>query len=92
MGWHAGWNWFAGVGFAVPITGFDLKLPALLVQLTPLGSDFLTGGRDGPEGSVLTTGLLVAATLLLLLWPTDSLTALQRTPATGDALLTQEST
>ncbi|MEQ1725077.1 MAG: type II CAAX endopeptidase family protein [Sphingopyxis sp.] len=69
MGWHAGWNWFAGVGFAVPITGFDLKLPALLVQLTPSGPDLLTGGHAGPESSVLTIALLAAATLLLLLLP-----------------------
>lgn len=74
MGWHAGWNWFTGVGFAVPITGFDLKLPALLIELTPAGPDMLTGGPAGPESSVLTIALLAAATLLLLLWPrlTDS--------------------
>ena len=69
MGWHAGWNWFTGVGFAVPITGLDVHLPALMVKLTPTGPDFLTGGPAGPEGSVLTIGLLAAATLLLLLWP-----------------------
>lgn len=72
MGWHAGWNWFTGVGFAVPITGLDVKQPALLVKLTPTGPDFLTGGPAGPEGSVLTIGLLAAATLLLLLWPKGS--------------------
>lgn len=75
MGWHAGWNWITGVGFAVPITGFDLHLPALLVQLTPEGPNFLTGGRDGPEGSVLTMGLLAMATLILLVWPNGSLTS-----------------
>lgn len=73
MGWHAGWNWFTGVGFAVPITGLDLQMPALLVKLTPTGSDFLTGGPAGPESSVLTIGLLAAATLLVLLWPRGSL-------------------
>jgi uncharacterized protein len=72
MGWHAGWNWFTGVGFAVPITGFDLQLPALLVKLTPTGPDYLTGGPAGPEGSVLTIGVLAAATLLLLRWPRGS--------------------
>lgn len=69
MGWHAGWNWFAGVGFAVPITGFDLHLPALLVQLVPVGPADLTGGPAGPESSLLTIGMLAVATLLLLLWP-----------------------
>lgn len=69
MGWHAGWNWITGVGFAVPITGFDLQLPALVVQLMPSGPDFLTGGPGGPEGSVLTIGMLAVATMLLLFWP-----------------------
>ncbi|GEN98928.1 hypothetical protein NSE01_07610 [Novosphingobium sediminis] len=91
MGWHAGWNWITGVGFALPITGFDLHLPALLVQLTPSGPDFLTGGPDGPEGSVLTIIMLAVATPLLLLWPRDSRTAPQRTPAQGSESATQES-
>lgn len=73
MGWHAGWNWFTGVGFAVPITGLDVRLPALLVKLTPTGPNFLTGGPAGPESSVLTIGLLAAGTLLLLVWPKRSL-------------------
>jgi uncharacterized protein len=69
MGWHAGWNWFAGVGFAVPITGYDLQLPALVVQLVPSGPALLTGGPAGPESSILTIGMLAVFTLLLLLWP-----------------------
>jgi uncharacterized protein len=79
MGWHAGWNWFTGVGFAVPITGLDVNLPALLVKLTPTGPDFLTGGPAGPESSVLTIGLLAAATLLVLLWPKGPLGSVPRT-------------
>lgn len=81
MGWHAGWNWFTGVGFAVPITGFDLHLPALVVQLTPSGPAYLTGGPAGPESSVLTIGLLALATLLLLFWRRRSEHA---TPRTAD--------
>ena len=92
MGWHAGWNWITGVGFAVPITGFDLHLPALLVQLTPSGPDFLTGGPDGPEGSVLTIGLMAAATLLLLIWPEGPLGSTQRAPARTSEMATREST
>lgn len=83
MGWHAGWNWFTGIGFAVPITGLDLKLPALLVHLTPVGSDALTGGPAGPESSVLTIGLLAAGTLILLLWPRGAFDPVERTPAQG---------
>jgi hypothetical protein len=65
MGWHAGWNWFAGVCFGVAITGMDAHLPALLEKLTPVGPDFLTGGSDGPEGSVLTVALLAIASILV---------------------------
>jgi membrane protease YdiL (CAAX protease family) len=35
MGWHAGWNWLLATGFELPVTGLDLKLPALLVALSP---------------------------------------------------------
>jgi hypothetical protein len=66
MGWHAGWNWFGGVGFGIPITGLDVHLPALLEKLVPIGPDFLTGGFDGPEGSVLTLTPLALASLMLL--------------------------
>lgn len=69
MGWHTGWNWFAGVGFGVPITGLDVHQPALLVKLVPIGPDHLTGGFDGPEGSVLTLALLALASLALFVLP-----------------------
>lgn len=91
MGWHAGWNWLTGVGFAVPITGLDLKLPALLVQLTPTGTDMLTGGPAGPESSALTIGLLASATLLLLAWPSNSRTDPEQIPARDREPTTQES-
>lgn len=66
MGWHTGWNWFGGTGFAVPITGLDTKLPALVVKLTPVGPAWLNGAGDGPEGSVFTLALLAAASLGIL--------------------------
>jgi membrane protease YdiL (CAAX protease family) len=69
MGWHAGWNWFDGVGFGLPITGLDVHLPALLEKLAPIGPDYLTGGFDGPEGSVLTLAQLSLASLLVLIVP-----------------------
>ncbi len=70
MGWHTGWNWFAGAGFAVPITGFDSQLPALVVKLVPVGPAYLNGAGEGPEGSIFTVALLTAASLGLLLLPT----------------------
>lgn len=70
MGWHTGWNWFGGTGFAVPITGLDTGLPALVVKLVPAGPAYLTGAGDGPEGSIFTLALLTAASLGLLLQST----------------------
>jgi membrane protease YdiL (CAAX protease family) len=55
MGWHAGWNWMLATGFEVPVTGVDAHLPALAIKLVPIGTDFLTGGAQGPEGSILCT-------------------------------------
>ena len=59
MGWHAGWNWILATGFDVPVTGFDAGVPALTVSLAPAGPDFLTGGAEGPEGSIFSTLFLV---------------------------------
>lgn len=67
MGWHVGWNWFAGAGFGVPITGLDTGLPALVVTMVPVGPAWLNGAGEGPEGSVFTLVLPAVGTLWLLL-------------------------
>jgi hypothetical protein len=67
MGWHAGWNWLLAVGFEVPVTGLDAKMPALLVKLVPQGPAYLTGGAQGPEGSVV-CGLFFAIAIGVVLW------------------------
>lgn len=67
MGWHVGWNWFAGAGFDVPITGLETGLPALLAKMVPVGSPYLHGGGEGPEGSLYTLALLAIAALWLML-------------------------
>ncbi|QIL20845.1 CPBP family intramembrane glutamic endopeptidase [Thermomonas sp. HDW16] len=61
MGWHAGWNWLLATGFELPVTGIDTHLPALLVALRPHGGDVLTGGAQGPEGSVLCSVFFILA-------------------------------
>lgn len=61
MGWHTGWNWLLAVGFELPVTGIDAHLPALLVALRPHGSDALTGGAQGPEGSFLCSAFFIVA-------------------------------
>lgn len=67
MGWHAGWNWIIATGFDVPVTGLDAGVPALIVSLAPAGSDLLTGGADGPEGSIFCTLFLVCG-IIFFAW------------------------
>lgn len=59
MGWHAGWNWLLAVGFGLPVTGFDVGIPALLVGLQPVGPEWLNGGTHGPEGSVFCVAFFI---------------------------------
>jgi hypothetical protein len=66
MGWHAGWNWMLAVAFELPVTGIDANVPALAVKLVPRGAQVLTGGAQGPEGSIF-CGILLAAGALGLL-------------------------
>ena len=65
MGWHAGWNWTFATGFELRVTGLDAHEPALFIKLIPKGPDYLTGGVQGPEGSLLCTLLLLAATIVV---------------------------
>ncbi|MGH6870588.1 MAG: CPBP family intramembrane glutamic endopeptidase [Rhizomicrobium sp.] len=62
MGWHAGWNWIAATGFEIRVTGLDAHMPALVVRMVPGGADILTGGHEGPEGSIVCTLVLLVAT------------------------------
>jgi len=66
MGWHAGWNWLLATGFELPITGLDVGVPAMIVPLTPHGPAYLTGGADGPEGSIVCSLFFVGATVILM--------------------------
>ena len=59
MGWHAGWNWLLAIGFGLPVTGLDVGIPALLLDLQPVGPDWLTGGPQGPEASFVCFGYFV---------------------------------
>lgn len=67
MGWHSGWNWILATGFDLPVTGLDAGVPALTVSLTPAGPDLLTGGAQGPEGSIICTLFLVCG-ILFFAW------------------------
>ncbi len=72
MGWHAGWNWLLAVGFGLPLTGIDVGLPALLVDLQPIGPEWLTGGAQGPEASVVCFGYFILGMVLMRRQPGKS--------------------
>lgn len=65
--WHASWNWMFITWFGLPTTGIELGLSPLLVDLE-IADDaaaWLTGGSEGPEGSVITVAVLLIACVLL---------------------------
>jgi hypothetical protein len=53
-----------GFVYGVPISGH--VLPWKLVEATPAGPAWLTGGDYGVEGSILCTGVLVVATAWMI--------------------------
>jgi membrane protease YdiL (CAAX protease family) len=65
MGWHAGWNWLLATGFQLPVTGLNVGTPALLIELAPQGPDYLTGGPQGPEGSLFCGAFFLIAIVYL---------------------------
>jgi len=67
MGWHAAWNWIVATGFDLPVTGLVSGVPALTVSLAPAGPDILTGGAQGPEGSIFCTLFLVCG-IIFFAW------------------------
>ncbi|MBK8545732.1 MAG: CPBP family intramembrane metalloprotease [Caulobacteraceae bacterium] len=67
MGWHAGWNWLLATGFELPVTGIDAGVSALVVKLVPHGPDIVTGGAEGPEGSLICL-IFFAGAIATLLW------------------------
>ncbi|GAW40812.1 CAAX amino terminal protease self- immunity [Brevundimonas sp. SH203] len=70
-GWHAAWNWLLGLGFGLEVSGQVIDTPPLIVDLADRAGApwWLTGAAFGPEGSVVTTAMLViAAVVLALRW------------------------
>lgn len=61
---HWFWNWLQGPVLGYEVSGMDSGETLLTLRLT--GSDLLTGGSFGFEGSLLCTVLLVAGTLAIV--------------------------
>src|SRR5581483_6741863 len=65
MGLHFGWNFFQGPVFGFPVSGTE---ESTLLRLAPSGAPLLTGGRFGPEASVVGVGAEIVGIALLWLW------------------------
>ncbi|WP_339746691.1 type II CAAX endopeptidase family protein [uncultured Maricaulis sp.] len=68
-GWHAAWNWLLASGFGLPVSGQDVLVTPVIIDLadTPDAAWWLTGGVFGPEASVVTSVVLCAGIVALLL-------------------------
>ena len=65
VGYHAGWNWASAPLFGAAGSGYLDE--GHLLDFTPRGSPWITGGSVGPEGSVFAfVAVLVAFGLLVL--------------------------
>ncbi len=65
---HGAWNWLLGIGFGLEVSGLDLKVAPLIVNLkdAPGIPWYLSGGAWGPEASILTTIVLLAGIAFLV--------------------------
>ena len=65
VGIHLAWNFFQGYGMGLPVSG--IRMPFSFFRAEVSGSELLTGGSYGPEGGLLATGVILAATVYLSL-------------------------
>lgn len=63
-GYHAGWNWASAPLFGAAGSGYLNQ--GHLFDFAPSGSDWITGGAVGPEGSVFAYLAMLAALALLI--------------------------
>jgi CAAX protease family protein len=64
LGIHFAWNFFLGYGLGLPVSG--IQFSNTLLRADVHGFLQMTGGNYGPEGSWLTTGVIVVVTLYVM--------------------------
>jgi len=60
IGMHFIWNFLMGFVLGLPVSGIDF--PATMLRANAVGPPWLTGGDYGPEGGLLATVAILAAT------------------------------
>ncbi len=66
-GIHAGWNFFQGNIFGLPVSGHGYATTLFTFGPAPGSNDLLTGGDFGVEKSLVGTAILLAATVVAYL-------------------------
>jgi uncharacterized protein len=61
---HMTWNLSLGFIYGFPVSG--IVIPDAMVKVSQHGAGWLTGGTYGPEGGILGSSVLIAATVILL--------------------------
>lgn len=67
-GWHAAWNWLLGLGFGLEVSGQVVETTPLIVDLGTQATVpwWVTGAAFGPEGSIVTTVVLLIGSAVLI--------------------------
>ena len=61
LGIHFAWNFVQGYVLGLPVSG--IRLPESLMKAKASGPVWITGGAYGPEGSILTLGIILVGTV-----------------------------
>ena len=61
---HFSWNFFQGYFYSLPVSGSTLIEPIFDVRIN--SENLLSGGDFGPEGSILTSFILIIGTIFIL--------------------------
>jgi hypothetical protein len=64
---HVVWNWCQGNVYGIEVSGMDIQTTVVDIDGAPGSAQLLTGGGFGIEGSLLTTAVLVVATVVAAL-------------------------
>ena len=55
--WHSSWNWMLGNVFGLSVSGQGEKIT--MIDLNTRGNEILSGGGFGPEGSIVTSVIMI---------------------------------
>ncbi len=70
-GWHSAWNWTTGAVFGLNVSGIKVNSNPIF-KLNVNGHLYLTGGRFGPEGSIISTLIILFSIFLVFFKISDN--------------------